>query len=93
MTWDDRNIYRSSGPTSASANWGNDYLKDKLYEPSSSGAGGKPRPRLQMKLRSAMLFYSSGYGPDTSALPIHSFLPTSRIPSGDQPQLPLMRSS
>jgi hypothetical protein len=56
-----------------------------------------------MKLRSAVLFYSSGYGPpparptvletDTSALPIQSFLPMSRIPSGDQQQLPLMRSS
>jgi hypothetical protein len=56
-----------------------------------------------MKLRSAVLFYSSGYDPpparptvletDTSALPIQSFLPMSRIPSGDQQQLPLMRSS
>ena len=59
--------------------------------------------RLQMKLRSALLFYSSGDGPpparptiletDTNALPIQSFLPMSRIPSGNQPQLPLMRSS
>jgi hypothetical protein len=93
----------SSANARVSANWGNDYLKDKLHEHSSSEAGGKPRHRLQMKLRSTVLFYSSGYGPpparptvletDTSALPIQSLLPMSRIPSGDQPQLPLMRSS
>jgi hypothetical protein len=66
-------------------------------------AGLKLRHRLQMKLRSAVLFYLSGYGPpparptvletDTSALPIQSFLPMSRISCGDQPQLPLIRSS
>jgi hypothetical protein len=65
-------------------------------------AGLKLRHRLQMKLRSAVLFYLSGYGPpparptvletDTSALPIQSFLPMSRISCGDQPQLPLIRS-
>jgi hypothetical protein len=93
----------SSANARVSANWGNDCLKDKLHEHSSSGAGGKPLHRLQMKLRSAMLFYSSGYGPppakptvletDTSALPIQSFLPMSRIPRADQPPLPLTRSS
>ena len=93
----------SSANARVSANWGNNYLKDKLHENSSSGAGGKPRHRLQMKLRSEVLFYSSRYGPpparptvletDPSALPIQSFLPMSRIPSCDQPQLPLMRYS
>jgi hypothetical protein len=70
---------------------------------SSSRAGGKPRHRLQKKLRSAVLFNSSGYGSpparptvletDASALPIQSFLPMSRIRRGDQPQLLLMRPS
>jgi hypothetical protein len=47
----------SSANARASANWGNDYLRDKLHEHSSSGAGGKPRHRLQMKLQcGAFLF-------------------------------------